>query len=87
MARTVDNGKARVHEHLSEQLDAPLVFPAERLAFFTLQDLDGFPRARQQHGRQRGGEDEAGGERAHRVHQSAGAGDVTPHAAERLAWK
>lgn len=83
----MDNRKARVHQHLSEQLDAPLMFPPEHLALFTFQDLDGFLCPCEQHGGQGSGEDEACSVGAYCVHQSAGAGDVTAHAAECLAWK
>lgn len=87
MAWAVDHRQARVHQHLSEQLDAPLMFPPEHLAFLTFKDLDGLLCPCQQHGGQRSGEDEACSVGAHCVHQGAGAGDVAAHTAKCLAWK
>ncbi len=84
VAGAVHHRQARVHQHLPQQLDVTLVFAAQRAALLALQDLDGLARAGQQHGRQRRGEDEASGVRAHRVHQSVSAGDVASDAAERL---
>lgn len=83
----MNHREARVHQHLSQQLHAPLVLPPERPALLALQGPDGFFRPRQQHRWQRGGEDEACGVGAHRVHQGAGAGNVATDAAECLAWK
>ena len=85
VAGTVHHGQAQVHQHLAQQLDVALVPPAKRAALLALQRLHGHLGARQQHGRQRGGEDEARGVGAHRVHQGGGAGDVAPHAAEGFA--
>lgn len=86
MAGAMDHREARVHQHLPEQFHTPLMFPSERLAFLTFQDLDRLLCPRQQHGGQGGGEDEACGIGAHCVHHGAGAGDVATHTAKRLAW-
>lgn len=81
----VHHGKAGVHEHLSEQLDVALVLAPQHAALLLLEDLDGLPGSGQQHRRQRGGEDESGGVRAHGVHQRGRAGDVAADAAEGFA--
>lgn len=83
----MDHWKARVHQHLSEQLDAPLMSPPKHLPVLAFQDLDGLLCPREQHGGQGRGEDEACGEGAHCVYQSARAGNVATHAAKCLAWK
>lgn len=87
MRGTVDDGQSRVHEHLSQQLDVALVFPPEGAALLPFKGLDGLAGARQQHGRQRRGEYEAGSVTTHRVHQGVGTGDVASNTAKRLAWK
>lgn len=83
----MDHWKARVHQHLSEQLDTPLMLPPERPAFLTFQNPDGLLCTGQQHRRQRSGENEACSVGADCVHQGAGAGDVPTHTAESLTWK
>ncbi len=52
-----------------------------------LQMGNGGARPRHHSGRQRGGEDEAGGQRAHRVDQRARARNVTAKVPKRLAIK
>lgn len=64
---TVNHRKARIHQHLSKQLDSRLMFPSEHLAFFTFQDLNVFPC--QQHGGQRLGREETCSTTGHCVHQ------------------
>lgn len=63
------------------------MLPSEIPTLFTLQDLYGFPCSCQQHGGQRGGENEACGVGAHCVHQGIGAGNVATHTAKRFPWK
>lgn len=87
VAGAVNHREARVHQHLPQKFHTPLMFPSERPALLTLQDLYGLLRPGQQHGGQGSGEDEACSVGAHCVHQGAGAGDVAAHAAKCLAWK
>lgn len=86
MAGAVDNGQARVHQHLAKQLDIPLVFPAQHAALLPLQGLDGLPGPGQQHGGQRG-EDEACCVGEHSVHQGVGTDDVAANKTKRPTWK
>lgn len=81
----MDHRKARVHQHLSEQLDTPLMFPPEHLAFFAFQDLDRLPCPSQKHRGQRSGENEACSIGAYCVHEGAGAGNIATNAAKCLA--
>ena len=86
VAGAVHHGQTRVHQHLPQQLDVALVLAPQHHALRSLQRLDGLAGTGQQHGGQGGGEDEAGGEGAHGVHQGLGAGDVAADTAERFAW-
>lgn len=86
MAGTVDHRHALVHEQLPHVLDVPLVSSAERLPLLALQHPHRLQGPGQHHRRQGGGENEAGREGAHRVHQGGAAGDVTSNAAKCFAW-
>lgn len=86
VAGTVDHRKALVHEQLPHVFDVPLVGSAEHLALGATQDPDRLQGSGQGHRRQGGGEDEAGCEGAHHVHQGGAAGDVASDTAEGFAW-
>lgn len=85
VAGAVDHREAGVHEHLPQELDVALVLAAQCLALGALQHAHGLQGPRQQHGRQRGGKDEASRVGPHGVDQRARAGDVPAHAAKGFA--
>lgn len=87
VAGAVHHGQPHVHQHLPHELDIALVLAPERLPLGALERAHGLQRPRQQHGGQRGGENEPGRVRAHRVDQRAGARDVASHTAKRFAWR
>lgn len=86
VAGTVDHRQALVHEQLPHVFDIPLVGSAERLPLWALQDPDRLQGSRQDHRGQGGGEDEAGCEGAHRVHQGGATGNVASNTAIGFAW-
>lgn len=57
----MDYRQASIHQHLTQQLHVPLVLPSQRAAFFALQDLNGLAGTGEQHGREGGSENKAGG--------------------------
>lgn len=81
----VDHRQTLVHQQLPHVLDVSLVGSAQSLALLALQDPHGLQRPRQNHRRQGSGEDEAGCEGAHCVHQGGAAGNVASHASECFA--
>lgn len=86
VAGTVDHRQALIHEQLPHVFHVPLVGPAQRLPLGALQDPDRLQGSSQHHRGQGSGEDEAGCEGAHSVHQGGAAGDVASNTAKGFAW-
>lgn len=85
MTGAMDDREACVHEHLSHELDIALVLAAKCPPLGALEDPHGLQGSGQQHGRQRGGEDEAGRIGPYGVDQRTCAGDVPSDTAKGFA--
>lgn len=57
----MDDRQASIHQHLTQELHIALVLSSQRTPFFALQDLNGLAGTGEQHGREGGSENEAGG--------------------------